>query len=195
MMSTSTIKQPNWHLLLFFAQTSNTFVYLTQSSLLRPTILDFGASVYISNNKDLLSSLITTSILPIVTLANNSQTTAKGIGLAHPLPSLPLTSILYTPKCRFNLISHMKLTSSLNYLIIFSVKFVILQDQGTRTTICIGREYQGLYHHNSPSSLTACLSIDATLLVYIHTGHPNLSKFQKIVSCYSTLSSLKCELW
>ena len=81
------------------AQTGNASACLTHTSSLGPWILDSGASDHISGNKDLFSSLTTTPTLPTVTLANGSQTVAKGIGLAHPLPSLPLTSVLYTPEC------------------------------------------------------------------------------------------------
>ena len=81
------------------AQTGNTSTCLTHTSSLGPWILDSSASDHISGNKDLFSSLTTTSTLPTVTLTNGSQTMAKGIGLAHPLSSLPLTSILYTPEC------------------------------------------------------------------------------------------------
>ncbi|RVW72973.1 Retrovirus-related Pol polyprotein from transposon RE1 [Vitis vinifera] len=97
---------------------------------------------------DLFSSITTTS-LPTVTLANGSQTVAKGIGLALPLPSLPLTSVLYTPECPFNLISISKITRTLNCSITFSDKFVTLQDRSTGKTIGIGRESQGLYHLTS----------------------------------------------
>ena len=97
------------------AQTGNASVCLTNTSSLGPWILDSGASDHVSGNKDLFSSLTTTPTLPTVTLANGSQIVAKGIGLAHPLPSLPLTSVLYTPKCPFNLISISKITRTLNY--------------------------------------------------------------------------------
>ncbi len=92
-------------------------------------------------------SLVTLEIvaLPTVTLANGSQTMAKGIGLAHPLPSLPLHSVLYAPECPFNLISISKITRTLNCSIIFFDKFVTLQNQSTGKTIDIGREFQGLY--------------------------------------------------
>ena len=86
------------------AQTGNASTCLTYTSSLGPWILDSGASDHISGNKDLFSSFTTTPTLPTVTLANGSQTAAKGIGLAHPLPSLPVTSVLYTPECPFNLI-------------------------------------------------------------------------------------------
>ncbi|RVW97371.1 Retrovirus-related Pol polyprotein from transposon RE2 [Vitis vinifera] len=130
---------------------------------------------------DLFSSITTTSALPTVTLANGSQTVAKGIGLALPLPSLPLTSVLYTPECPFNLISISKITRTLNCSITFSDKFVTLQDRSTGKTIGIGRESQGLYHLTSDSSPAVCISTDAPLLIHNRLGHPSLSKFQKMV--------------
>ena len=135
----------------------------------------------------------TTPTLPTVTLANGSQTVAKGIGLAHPLPSLPLTSVLYTPECLFNLISINKITRTLNCSIIFFDKFVTLQDRSTGKTIGIGRESQGLYHLTSKSSPAAYVSTDAPLFIHSRLGHPSLSKFQKMVTRFSTLSSLACE--
>ena len=63
---------------------------------------------------------------------------AKGIGLTLPLPSLPLTSVLYTPECPFNLISISKITRTLNCSITFSDKFVTLQDRSTGKMIGIG---------------------------------------------------------
>ena len=118
---------------------------------------------------------------------------AKGIGLAHPLPSLPLTFVLYTPECPFNLTSISKITHTLNCSIIFSDKFVNLQDRSTGKTIGIGRESQGLYHLTSKSSPTVCVSTDAPLLIHSRLGHPSLSKFQNMVTRFSTLSSLACK--
>ncbi|RVW98328.1 Retrovirus-related Pol polyprotein from transposon RE2 [Vitis vinifera] len=175
------------------AQPGNAFVCLTHTSSLGPWILDSGASDHLSGNKDLFSSITTTSDLPTVTLANGSQTVAKGIGLTLPLPSLPLTSVLYTPECPFNLISISKITRTLNCSITFSDKFVTLQDRSTGKTIGIGRESQGLYHLTSDSSPAVCISTDAPLLIHNRLGHPSLSKFQKMVPRFSTLSSLPCE--
>ncbi|RVW73952.1 Retrovirus-related Pol polyprotein from transposon RE1 [Vitis vinifera] len=59
------------------AQTGNASACLTHTSSLGPWILDSGASDHISSNKDLFSSITTTSALPTVTLANGSQTMAK----------------------------------------------------------------------------------------------------------------------
>ncbi|RVW41707.1 Retrovirus-related Pol polyprotein from transposon TNT 1-94 [Vitis vinifera] len=140
------------------AQPGNASACLTHTSSLGPWILDSGASDHLSGNKDLFSSITTTSDLPTVTLANGSQTVAKGIGLALPLPSLPLTS-----------------------------------DRSTGKTIGIGRESQGLYHLTSDSSPAVCISTDAPLLIHNRLGHPSLSKFQKMVPRFSTLSSLPCE--
>ena len=109
------------------------------------------------------------------------------------LPSLPLTSVLYTPECPFNLTSINKITCTLNGSITFSDKFVTFQDQSTGKTIGIGRESQGLYHHTSNSSPAVCVSIDAPLPIHSCLGHPSLSKFQKMVTRFSTLSSLACE--
>ncbi|RVW88304.1 Retrovirus-related Pol polyprotein from transposon RE1 [Vitis vinifera] len=175
------------------AQPGNASACLTHTSSLGPWILDSGASDHLSGNKDLFSSITTTSALPNVTLANGSQTVAKGIGLALPLPSLPLTSVLYTPECPFNIISISKITRTLNCSITFSDKFVTLQDRSTGKTIGIGRESQGLYHLTSDSSPAVCISTDAPLLIHNRLGHPSLSKFQKMVPRFSTLSSLPCE--
>ena len=60
-------------------------------------------------------------------------------------------------------------------------------------TIDIGRESQGLYHLTSKSSPAVCVSTDVPLLIHNRLGHPSLSKFQKMVTRFSTLSSLECE--
>ena len=77
----------------FVAQTGNVSACLSHSSGL--WILDSGASDHLSDNKDIFSSLTFTSPLPMVTLANGSQTIAKGIGSTRPLPSLPLKSFKF----------------------------------------------------------------------------------------------------
>ncbi|RVW41741.1 Retrovirus-related Pol polyprotein from transposon TNT 1-94 [Vitis vinifera] len=145
------------------AQPGNASACLTHTSSLGPWILDSGASDHLSGNKDLFSSITTTSDLPTVTLANGSQTVAKAKSLV------------------------------LLIAITFSDKFVTLQDRSTGKTIGIGRESQGLYHLTSDSSPAVCISTDAPLLIHNRLGHPSLSKFQKMVPRFSTLSSLPCE--
>ena len=61
----------------------------------------------------IFSSPTITSPLPMITLANGSQTMAKGIGSACSLPSVPFTSVLYVPNSPFNMISINKLTRDL----------------------------------------------------------------------------------
>ena len=149
----------------------------------------FGASNHISGNKDLFSSLTVTSPLPMITLANGSQTMAKGIGSASPLPSIPLTFVLYVPDSPFNLLSISKLTRDLDCLITFSDNSVTLQDRSMGRTIGIGREFQGLFHPSSSSSSIACTSMETPLLIHSRLGHPNISKFQVMVPRFSSLSS------
>ncbi|RVW67585.1 hypothetical protein CK203_063020 [Vitis vinifera] len=131
-------------------RTGNAYAYacLTHTSSLGPWILDSGASDHIS-----------------------------GFGFTHPLPSLPLHSVLYASECPFNLISISKRTRTLNCSITFSDKFVTLQDRSTGKTIGIGCESQGLYHLTSPSTPAVCISTDAPLLIHSRLGHPSLSEF------------------
>ena len=129
----------------------------------------------------------------MIALTNGSQTMSKGISSACPLPSIPLTLILYVPDSPFNLISISKLTRDLNCLITFSDNSVTLQYQSTGRTIDIGHEFQSLFHLSSPSSSIACTSMDTPLLIHSRLSHPNISKFQVMVPRFCSLSSIKCE--
>ena len=105
------------------AHIGNAFSYLSHS--FGPWILDSGASDHLYGNKDIFSFLTITSPLPMINLANGSQTMAKGIGSTSHFPFVPLTSVLYVPDCSFNMISISKLTRDLNCLITFSDNSVI----------------------------------------------------------------------
>ena len=129
----------------------------------------------------------------MITLANGSQTMAKGISFASPLPSVPLTSILYVPECPFNLVSISKLICDLTFLITFSDNSFTLQDQSTGRTIGIRREFYSHFYLNSPSYFIAYTSMDTSLLIHSRLGHPNISKFRIMVPCFSSLSSNECE--
>ena len=172
-------------------QTGNASTYLTHSP--SPWILDSCASDHLSGNKDLFSSLTITLPLPMITLAKGTQTIAKGIGSACPLPSLPLTYVLYVSDFSFNLISISKLIYDLNCSITFSYSSVTLQNRSKERTIGIGHESQGLYHLSSTPSSTICTSTDEPLLVHCRLSHHNISKLWKMVSRFSSLSSLECE--
>ena len=129
----------------------------------------------------------------MITLANETQTMAKGIVSACPLPSLPLISILYVPNSPFNIIFVSKLIHDLNCSITFSHSSVTLQDRSTRRTISIEHESQDLYHLSSTPSSTICTLTDDPLPVHRLVSHPNISKLRKTVSRFSKLSSLECE--
>ena len=173
------------------AQIGNVSTCLTHSSA--PWILDTGASDHISGNKDIFSSLTFSSPLPTITLANGSQTIAKGISFVCPLPSLPLTSVLYVLDFPFNLISISKLTRDLHCILTFSHNSVTLYNRSTGKMIGIGHESQDLFHLNSPLCSIACTSMEAHLLLHSRLDHLSLSKFWKLVPHFSSLSSLECE--
>ena len=128
----------------------------------------------------------------MITLANGSQTVAKGISLTCPLPSIPLTFVFYVLDSPFNLIYISKLIRDLNCLITFSDNSVTLQDRSTGRTIGIGRKLQCLFHLSSPSSSIACTSIDTPLLIHNRLSDPNISKFRKMVPRFSSLSLIEC---
>ena len=117
----------------------------------------------------------------------------KALGPHVPPPSLPFSFVLYVPDSTFNLIFVNKLIHDLNCSITFSHSSVTLQDWSMGKTIGIGHESQSLYHLSLIPSSTICNSTDEPLLVHCHLGHPNISKLRKMVSRFSSLSSLECE--
>ncbi|XP_070011260.1 uncharacterized protein [Nicotiana sylvestris] len=92
----------------------NSFACVSQSSTLGQWVLGSAASDHISGNNSFLSNIAYSQSLPTVTLANGSQTKAKGVGQANPLPSVTLDSILFVPDCPFNLASISHLTRALH---------------------------------------------------------------------------------
>ena len=152
------------------AQTNNVSTCLTHS--FAPWILDTGASNHISSNKDFFPSLTFPSSLPTITLTNGSQTIAKGISSACPLPSLPLTSVLYVPDFPFNLMSISKLTLDLHCVITFAHNSITLQDRSTG----LASLFHCLHFHDSSSP---------------PPQSSRSPKFQKLVPHFSSLSSLE----
>ena len=59
--------------------------------------------------------------------------------------------------------------------------------------IGIGRESQGLFRRSSPLSSSTCTSMNTPLLIHNCLGHSNISKLQKIVPRFSSLSSIECK--
>ena len=159
-------------------QADNASAYLTHS--LGPWILDFGAYDHLYGNKDLFPSLTITSPLPMITLANGTQTMAKGIGSACPFTSLPLTYVLYVLDSSFNIIAVSKLIHDLNCSITFSHSSVTLQERSTRRTIGIGHESQGLYHLSSTISSTICtlqMTLFSSIIVLVIRTFPSSERW------------------
>ena len=50
-----------------------------------------------------------------------------------------------------------------------------------------------MFHLYSALCSTACTSTEAPLLIHGRLGYPSLSKFGKLVTHFSSLSSLECE--
>ncbi|KAG8655008.1 hypothetical protein MANES_05G202440v8 [Manihot esculenta] len=139
-------------------------------------------------NHNLFSTLVSPSTPFKVTLANDSQTQVKGIGKVQFLPSISLTTILFSPECPYILISISKLTKNLNYSVTFTTDSIVVQDR-------VLREYleQDLSHKDCTTSPVAFVSTTSAELIHNHLGHPSLLKLQKIVPSLSSLSSLACE--
>nr|KYP48824.1 hypothetical protein KK1_029465 [Cajanus cajan] len=123
---------------------------MSQSPSLGPWILDSGASDHMTGNQSYFSKLFFSDSLPPVTLADGSQIKVHDIGQIHPLPHLPLHSVLFVPGCPFNLISITKLTSTLDFFVLFVNNSVLIQDRRTGQTIGAGHEFGGLYRLSSP---------------------------------------------
>lgn len=75
-------------------------------------------------NQSFFSQLSLSDSLPFVTLADGSQIKVCGSGQTHPLPNLPLNSVLFVPSCPFNLISISKVTHSLNFFVLLLILFL-----------------------------------------------------------------------
>lgn len=93
------------------------------------------------------------------------------IGQTHPLLQLSLNYVVFVLGCPFNLISISKLTHTLDLLVLFVNKCVLVQDRCTRRTIGAGHEFGGLYQLTPP---IVCVSSASPTLSHQHLGHPNL---------------------
>ncbi|RVX04144.1 hypothetical protein CK203_015548 [Vitis vinifera] len=118
-----------------------------------------------------------------------------------PLPQPPSSSASQTSQASITFVAQpgnasacLTHTSSLGPWILDSGASDYYLDRSTGKTIGLGHESQGLYHLTSDSSPAVCISTDAPLLIHNRLGHPSLSKFQKMVPRFSTLSSLSYEL-
>ena len=105
-------------------------------------------------------TLLKTLPLPMITLANRTQTMAKGIGSARPHPSLPLAFVFYVLDSLFNLIYISKLIHDLDCSITLFHYSVTLQDQSTGRTI--GIEHESLQWMHLLSTVISVIPIFPT---------------------------------
>jgi len=81
-------------------------------------LYDSGAFDHIFGNTSLFPSLSFPKNPDLITLANGSKVSSKGVGLVS-LSCLNLKYVLFVPTCPFNVISFSQLTMSLNCSKIF----------------------------------------------------------------------------
>ena len=170
------------------ADAGTSFAGISRSS--GPWVLDSGATDHITGNKSLFSSLTTSGNLPMVTMANGSQTQSQGIGIVHPSSSLSIHNVLYVPGAPFNLLSISQLTRSLDCVISFTNTSVSLQDRSTGRMIGFGCESHGLYRLQQPSFVGSAAA--SPLLIHAQLGHPGLNKLKQLHPSLSHLESLSC---
>ncbi|RDX75171.1 hypothetical protein CR513_44977, partial [Mucuna pruriens] len=70
-----------------------------------PWIIDSGASDHISGNDFVFSFISSPKFLHFISLANGSKMISQGVGQVSLSSSVILNSVLYIPKCPYNLIS------------------------------------------------------------------------------------------
>ena len=122
---------------------SNHFIFSFRSHITN-WILDKRATNYIFCSLDLFTTY--TSIPPIqIHLPNGAQTCATIISLVYISKNLVLHNVLYMSLFTFNLILITKLTSTLNYHLMFIDKSSIMQDITTSRMIRFVMVVHGLY--------------------------------------------------
>lgn len=139
-----------------------------------PWVLASYASDHISGIKQLFTTVTYSSHLPTVTLADISQTQAKGIGKANLLPLLFIDFVLYVHRCPFNLLFISQLTHTLDCAIIFSKDSVLVQNWRIGRMVGIEHESSGFYRLFTLTS--AYSDLETPSLTHAILGHPTISK-------------------
>ncbi|RVW37330.1 Retrovirus-related Pol polyprotein from transposon RE2 [Vitis vinifera] len=108
-------------------------------------------------------------------------------------PSLTILTLLITYPGNKYLFSSITTTSALPTVTLANGSQTMAKDWSTGKTIGIGRESQGLYHLTSPSTPAVCISTDVPPPHPQSPKPPQSIQVQKMVPCFSSLSSLVCE--
>ncbi|RDX64294.1 hypothetical protein CR513_57166, partial [Mucuna pruriens] len=154
-----------------------------------PWIINSGASDHISGNESIFSSISSPKFPHFISLANGFKMLSQEVGQVSLSSSISLNSVLYIPKCPYNLISLSQLTRSLNCLVTFYADSFVIQDRNTGQLIGKGHESRGLYYlSNNPSTL--CFASVSPKLLHNRLGHPSLAKLKLMVPSLNKLSTL-----
>ena len=137
-------------------------------------------------------SLSLPKIPHLITLANGTKVTSKGVGKVSISLSLNLDPVLFVPNCPFNLVSLSQLTKTLNCSVTFDVDSFVIQERGTDRLIGVGHESRGLYYLETSSSVS-CFEYPSPKLLHDRLGHPHLSKLKKMVPSLNKIQVLECE--
>lgn len=115
-----------------------------------------------------------------IRLPNGSIVDESMCGHLSLSPTISLTNVLYVPSFHLNLLSVSKLTHSLNCSVTFYPHSCVFQDLSTKKTIGCGKERDGLYYLDLPSTTAA--SAISSALWHRRLGHPSLGLHQLLSS-------------
>ncbi|CAA0822624.1 Unknown protein [Striga hermonthica] len=164
-----------------FADTGNSATCLISKGT--RWVIDSGASDHMIGNPNLFSTLDPHTPSSHVTIADWSTTRVLGSGSVSLTPSISLQSVLNLPNFAFNLLSVSKLTKSLYYSVSFFPNHFIVQDLSTKQILGEGRESDGLYIFETPTSKSlVCTPSSSALDMHCRLGHPSLHSLKKIGS-------------
>nr|XP_027073728.1 uncharacterized protein LOC113698197 isoform X1 [Coffea arabica] len=139
-------------------------------------VIDSGTTDHMTDNKGILSSFNPNKGHPNVTLADGSCASVVGSGVAIPMSSISLYSVLCLPNFSFNLLSVSKITKALKCSVSFFSEYCVFQDLMTGKIIGKGRESGGLYtletHSSKVQKPVACSSTLTPLEIHCRLGHP-----------------------
>ncbi|CAN6568096.1 unnamed protein product [Malus baccata var. baccata] len=108
-------------------------------------ILDLGATDHMTFDKNLFTSMTTSSRKCIAT-ATGTTTLVLGAGTVNLTPAFPLHHCLLVPSLSHNLLSIPQVTKQLDCVVLMYPLFCLLQDIQTKEIIGRGTKRKGLYY-------------------------------------------------
>ncbi|KAJ9553705.1 hypothetical protein OSB04_017750 [Centaurea solstitialis] len=145
-------------------------------------IVDSGATYHMTENKNLIVNLDTSTTHNPVRLADGSSCPIVGKGSTSNLPNLNVSSVLYVPTFPDSLISVSRITKKHN-----------CKELGTNRLIGTGFESQGLYRLPALQSPSTHLCESSIREVHCQLGHPSLSVLKQLRPEFSPCPKFVCE--